>query len=273
MKESINKKTTVTVLIVFAIILVAMLIMVPIQRRNEFRAKWGELAELAETDERARFITENEELYSERILQFFYSNVNQLDFVYNYAFHKDDNLAMSFTDGELNSKTVPALYMDDFRWCYQLIGDTYIKQNGCATLSLTMAYIFLTGNDDVNPYTVAQKAEAIGAVGPLGGIDGEKIDELCLELGLSSKTYSFCSGQEKTSHADPALLKKIIDSEDVLMAIMIGDTFGAHAIIITGYDGNDFIINDPASRENTARKWSFEELEADMFYAYDISKK
>ena len=69
------------------------------------------------------------------------------------------------------------------------------------------------------------------------------------------------------------LLKEIIDSGDVLMAIMIGDTFGDHAIIITGYDGNDFTINDPASREKTAKKWSFEELEADMFYVYDISKK
>jgi len=273
MKNLIDKKTAVTVSIVFVVILAAMLFMIPIQRQNEFRAKWGKLAELAQTDERAKFITENEDLYSERILQFFYETSDQLDFVYNYAFHKNDNLTMSFTDEELNSKTVPALYMDDYRWCYQPMCNAYIRQNGCATLSLTMAYLYLTGDGDVNPHSVVLAAEAIGAVGPIGGIDGEKVDELCLELGLRSKTYSFCSGREKTSHADVVLLKEIIDSGDVLMAIMIGDTFGDHAIIITGYDGNYFTINDPASREKTAKKWSFEELEADMFYVYDISKK
>lgn len=266
-----EKKTVVVVASLFAAIILIMLILIPVQNKNELYNKWGKLAELSETNEKARFIIENEELYSKEIIDYFYRAPDSLDFVYDYAFHKDDNLTMTFTDSELNSKTVPALYMEDYRWCYYPMGDGYIRQNGCATVSLTMAYIYLTGKGDINPATVVQAAEAVGASGPFGGIDGEKVEELCTEIGLTAKTYTFCSGNEKISHADINLLKDIIDSGNVLMTIMIGETFGAHSIIITGYDDDYFTINDPASPEKTAQKWSFEELEADMFYVYDIT--
>ncbi|MDE7302019.1 MAG: C39 family peptidase [Oscillospiraceae bacterium] len=266
-----KNKTAIVAVSVFAVIALLMVLLIPVQRKNELYDKWGTLAELSETDERALFIIENEELYSERIINYFYTNPDKLDFVYEYAFHKDDNLNMSFTDEELNSETVPALYMSDYRWCYYPMGDAYIRQNGCATVSLTMAYVYLTGKGDVNPAIVVQASDAVGASGPFGGVDGEKIGDVCDALGLTAKTYTFCNGREKISHVDKDLLKGIIDSGNVLMTIMIGETFGNHAIVITGYDGDQFTINDPAKSENTAKKWSFEELENDMFYVYDIS--
>ena len=274
MKNNADKKTIVIVSLVFVAILAMMLLLIPAQRENEFRQKWGKLAELAETNEYAKFITENEELYPPEILNFFYNDPDDLEFVWGYPFHKDDYLSMTFTDEELHSEKVPALYMFDNRWRYQPIGDFYIEHHGCAAVSLTMAYLWLTGKDDIDPRKVAEIAENLDAVGILGGIEDKKIPLICNEMGLNSKEYSYCSGIEKTSHADIQTVKDVIDNGHVLLAGMSGKRFGVHMLIIVGYDdGDSFTINDPDSFENSERKWSFEELESEMMFLYDISKK
>lgn len=268
-----NKKLIITFSAVFIAIFAVMLALVPIQRRQEFNKKWGKIAELAKTDKRAEFIIENEELYSEDILYSLKSDVLELDFVYNYAFHKDDYNTMSYTKDELSMKAIPRLYMDDYRWCYQTIGGYYIAHQGCTAVSLTMAYLFLTGRDDTDPKKIAEIAENLDAVGIFGGVEDKKIGDICDELGLSSKMYSYCSGIEKTSHADIRTAKEIIDSGHVLLVGMNGETFGVHMIVISGYNGDDFFINDPADREKSDRLWKFEELESEMMFMYDISKK
>ena len=143
-----NKKLIITFSLIFTVIFALMIALVPIQRRQEFNQKWGRIAELAKEDKRAEFIIENEELYPEGILYFLRSDPSELDFVYNYAFHKDDYSTMSYTEDELSMKTIPKLYMGDYRWCYQTIGGYYIAHQGCTAVSLTMAYLFLTGRGD-----------------------------------------------------------------------------------------------------------------------------
>jgi len=271
MKNSIDKKTAVTVSIIFAIILAAMLLIVPIQRKNEFYAKWGKLAELAETDERAKFITENEDLYPEEILKYFYSHSDELDFVYNYAFHKDNYQSMSFSGEELNSSSVPALYMDDVRWAYE---DNFsVKTGGCAAVSLTMANLYLRNSSDVDPVKIMRYAKEMDYAGTFGGIKDENISAICDTIGLKVEVTNLSENMNKISHADPEKIKSAIDSDHVIMAGMSGETFGVHAIIIRDYSENDFFINDPADPEKTAQTWLFEILDSEMVYIYDISKK
>ncbi len=271
MKNLIDKKTIITVSIVFVVILAAMLLIVPIQRKNEFNAKWGKLAEFAETDKRAKFITENEDLYSKDILQYFYSNNDELDFVYNYAFHKDDYKTMSFTDEELNNESVPALYMDDVRWAYE---DNFsIKTGGCAAVSLTMANLYLRNSSDVDPVKIMRYAKEMDYLGIFGGIKDENIGDICDTIGLKAEVINLSENMKKISHADSEKIKFAIDSGHVIMAGMSGEIFGVHAIIIRDYSGNDFFINDPADPEKTAQIWSFDTIDSEMVYMYDISKK
>lgn len=273
MKNNVDKKTIAIVSVTFIAILAAMLLLIPIQRKNEFRQKWGKLAELAETNEHAKFITENEELYPAEILNFFYNDPDDLEFVWGYPFHKDDYRSMTFTDEELHSEKVPALYMSDNRWCYQSIDGMYIYDYGCVTVSLTMAYLWLTGNDDIDPYKILLIADSMDGIGMFGGITDETVCDICAEIGLNVETYRFSTGMQKDSHADIETVKSILDKGHVVMAGMAGENFGVHTVIIRDYNEDMFYINDPADSEKTARLWSFEELESEMVFLYDISKK
>lgn len=264
-----EKKTIFTVVAVFAVILAVMIALVPIQRKNDFNAKWGKLAELSETNEKARFITENEELYTQEVLDLFYSDNNELDFVWGYPFHKNDYSKMTFTDEELQSEKAPALYMSDPRWAYE---DNFnVKYNGCAAVSITMANLCLKHNSDVDPVKVMRYAEQMDYIGTWGGIKDKDTSALCEELGLNVSVISLCENKKKVANADPELMRSLLDSGHVLMAGMVGETFGMHAIIIRGYDGDSFLINDPDSVSHTEKPWTIEELDPEMMFLYDLS--
>ncbi|MCM1022599.1 MAG: hypothetical protein NC395_00900 [Prevotella sp.] len=267
-----TKKTVIAVSAVFAAILVLMLALIPAQRRNEFYDKWGLLAELSETDANARYITEHEELYPQEVLNYFYSNADELEFVRNYPENKDNYLSMTYTADELNGD-IPALYMSDPRWAYELIGDGfYIKDYGCEIVSLTMAYVGLTGRTDLDPVKITYIAAELDALGLFGGVTAEKTSELCGAIGLNSVEYCFADENgQKNADADVGEMKAILDGGHVILAGMIGDTFGNHALIIAGHDGDNFIIHDPAGEENTSRMWSYDELNEQMHYMWDLS--
>lgn len=267
-----TKKTAIIITSTFAVIIITLLALIPLEKKNQLYAEWGKIAELSETDQRAKYIIENEQLYPEDLINELRSDPEELEFVYNYPFHKDDYKTMSYTDEELDGR-VPALYMYDNRWCYQTINDYYfVKYGGCEVVSLTMAYVALTGKTDMDPYKISLIAHEIDATGLFGGIIDERSMDLIHEIGLNAVEYKFINDEnrQKDKHADIQEMKSILDQGHVIMAGMVGETFGVHAIIIRGYEGDSFYINDPDSEENTSRLWSFDEFEPEMFFMWDL---
>ncbi len=266
-----NKKNIIGVSIVFTIIFVLMLVLVPVQRKAEFNKKWGKLAELYETDERARYIIDNEELYPNRILAFFYNDINELDYVYNYAFHKDDYAVMEYKPEELNGDRPPALYMEDYRWCYQPMGERTIKTNGCAAVSLTMAYLYLTQKSDIDPYKIALIAEEKGQIGLMDGITSSAVTSVAEEIGLTVTEHRYFEDNQKIKNVQENTIVEMIDSGKAVMAGLFGETFGNHAVIIAGHTDEGFIINDPASEENSSKIWTYEEIANEIYYLWELS--
>lgn len=267
-----TKKTAVIMLTAFAVIIITMAALIPVEKKQQLYAKWGDIAALAETDTRAQYIIENEELYPKELINILRRYPEEeLAYVYNYPFHKDDYKTMSYTDEELDGR-IPVLYMHDNRWCYQTHeGFFFIKYSGCETVSLTMAYIGLTGKSDIDPYKIVLIADEMGAIGAFGGISNNYTMDMIHAIGLDAVEYSFVDeSRQKDKSADIGTMKSILDSGHVIMAGMVGDTFGTHAIIIRGYEGDSFYINDPEDEENSARLWSYEELDPEMYYMWDI---
>ena len=260
--EASNKKTAIVVSTVFAVILAVMLLLIPLELKNQKYEKWGVLAELAETDQRAQFIIDNEELYPDDVLSYVYDE-DEFDYIYNYPFFKDSYKTMSFTDEELNSAEVPELYMDDKRWAYEQNGE--VRSYGCAAVSITMANLYVNHNSDVDPVKIMNYADDMGYTG-LGGIIATNINSILDYFGISYTEYIL---EKPLTESE---LKALLDNKDtVIMAAMNGETFGGHALIIKGYDENGFYINDPASEENTAQILDFEILKNEMGRYWIIS--
>ena len=263
-----NKKSVIMFSIFGAVRVLICLPLIYIENRRAYYNKWGELAVLAETDERAKFIIENEELYPQDILNIYFSESDYLDFVYEYPFHKDDYANMSYTEKELNSDTVPALYMIDSRWAYE--DNCRVRVYGCAAVSISMASLYLTHDTCVDPVKIMRYADDMGYIGIFGGITDEYTADLCKAFGLNVKITRYSENREKTTHANFDDIKSILDNGHVIMAGMAGDTFGVHAIIIKGYSGDKLYINDPASPEKTEKMWRFDDIEPELMYIYDL---
>lgn len=260
--EASNKKTAIVVSTVFAVILAVMLLLIPLELKNQKYEKWGVLAELAETDERAQFIIDNEELYPDDVLSYVYDE-DEFEYIYNYPFYKDSYKTMSFTDEELNSTDVPELYMDDKRWAYEQGG--LVRYYGCVAVSITMANLYVNHNSYVDPVKIMNYAEDMGYTG-LGGIFETNINNILDYFGISYTEHIL---EKPLTESE---LKAMLDNKDtVIMAAMYGDIFGGHALIVKGYDENGFYINDPASEENTAQVLDFEILENEMGRYWEIS--
>ncbi|MGN0601010.1 MAG: C39 family peptidase [Oscillospiraceae bacterium] len=268
-------KVKIIISVAVAIIAVAALILlVPIENKRKLHEEYGILAENAETDEKSAYILNNIDLYPEKILKLYYRDYEKnVDFVYNYPFHKDDYSKMSFTFEELNSDTVPALYMADYRWGYEPVYEGYIKTHGCVPVSLTMAYLYLTGKDDIDPPKIAAIADSMDAWGMVG-INNEQIVELCDAIGITAIEYDYSPNSEKSGEADLDVIKNALKNGHSVMAGMVGETFGSHAIIIRECTENgEIYINDPGSVERSEKQWSFEELKPEIYFMWDLSAK
>lgn len=251
-----DKKTAIGLSALFLAVIAVMLVLIPVEQKNEYYKKWGKLAVLAETDERAKFAIDNSELYPEFWFNMLYRE-DEFDIAYNYPFRKDNYKTMTFTDEELNGEEIPAIYMNDTRWIYERYS---IKTQGCVAVAITMVNLRLNHNDAVDPVKVVDYADEMGLYG-LGGIGKQDVSTILTHFGMNFEEHIF-DGEEKVSESE---LKSAVDTEDaVLMVAVEGDTFGRHALIIRGYDENGFYINDPASPEKTAEQWSYEVFENEL---------
>lgn len=259
-----TKKTIISLSVLYAAVIIIMLVLIPVEQKNEYYKNWGSLAVRAETDERARFAIENYELYPEQWFKMLY-NDEDFELAYNYPFMQDSYENMSFTEDELNSP-VPALYMDDPRWVYE---DLSIKSFGCAALTITMANLAVRHNSEADPVKVLNYAAEMGYYG-FGGIDMNFVYDILTHFGLSAEEHFF--DRDKGERITETELKSAVDTENsIVMAAVNGETFGNHAVIIRGYDENGFYINDPADPENTEAVWDFSVFENELSYYWLIS--
>ena len=253
-----DKKMVIGLIGLFAAVIIVMLLLIPVEKKHEYYQKWGKLAVLAETDERAKFAIDNADLYPKYWFDMLYFDKG-FELAYNYPFMKDNYKNMAFTDEELNSAEIPAVYMEDPRWVYE---DPSIESQGCVAVALTMANLYLNHNSDADPIKIINYADEIGQFS-LGGIEQEGISDIIEHFGMTSEEHIFdVENGERISESE---LKSAVDTEEaVLMVGLRGETFGSHVLIVKGYDDNGFYINDPADPENTAVQWDFEVFENEL---------
>jgi hypothetical protein len=115
-----------------------------------------------------------------------------------------------------------------------------------------MAAIYLLGDTSMNPKWMADFATENGYSANGHGSAWTLFSVGAAQLGMQVSEISL---NEET-------MKQNLDEGGVIVCIVgPGDfTYGGHFILIRGYDDEGFIVNDPNSYTNSAKRWSFDTL-------------
>ena len=153
--------------------------------------------------------------------------------------------------GDCKEGSVPLLMQWDKRWGYDLYGDAMIGIAGCGPTCMTMAYVYHTGDTQMNPRSMAEFAQENG----FHTADGTSWDFWTLgasALGLYGEVISLSENA----------MKGVLDAGGVIVCSMApGDfTTTGHFILLRGYDENGFFVNDPNREKNSGKQWDYDTL-------------
>lgn len=162
---------------------------------------------------------------------------------------------------EVQEGEVPLLLQWDKRWGYDNYGDKLIGAAGCGPTCMSMAYIYLTGDTEMNPREMAEFADRNGYNAEAGTKWGFFTDGAAI-LGLRGSEMKVTEDGMKAT---------LDDGKVIICSMKPGDfTKGGHFIVICGYDKNGFWVNDPNSRINSEKQWDYDTLYYQIKGAWSI---
>ena len=182
------------------------------------------------------------------------------DFVLDYPLREELEIDLS----AYGTDSVPLFLQWDPMWGYEQYGSSYLAVTGCGPTCLAMAGFYLTGDEGMNPLTIAEFAETNGYYAKGYGSSWTLISEGAGKLGLRATEL-------------PLVKKKMTDALEagnpIILALGKGDfTTSGHYIVLTGWDGEAFTVNDPNSRERSKQLWTYEQLEKQIRNIWAIGK-
>lgn len=205
----------------------------------------------------------SEQDYPEELTELLEKNEETLDYIKDYPNREDYidqeiDLSKDCKNGE-----IPLLMQWDKRWGYDMYGDSMIGLAGCGPTCMTMAYLYFTGDLQMNPKRMAEYAQNSG-YHTAEGTSWSFWTEGAANLGLYGESLSL---SEST-------MKSVLDSGALIVCSMgPGDfTDQGHFILIRGYDENGFYVNDPNRRSNSRKQWDYETLSSQIKNLWMIDK-
>lgn len=181
------------------------------------------------------------------------------NFVLDYPVREDTDVDLSVYERE----TVPLFLQWDPMWGYEKYGSSFLAVTGCGPTCLAMAGYYLTGDAQMNPLALAEFAEDNGYYAKGYGSSWTLISEGAGKLGLTATEL-------------PLVKKKMTNALEagnpVILAMGKGNfTTTGHYIVLTGWDGEAFTVNDPNSKERSSQLWTYEQLEKQIRNIWEIS--
>jgi hypothetical protein len=189
--------------------------------------------------------------FPKELIELYKNNPDARSFVLAYPNHKDDS-----TIGELSARElsggVPLLMQWDERWGYARYGSSVLGVTGCGPTCLSMVAVGLTGSDAATPAAVADFSERNGYY--VGGV-GTSWDLMLMGAA------AFGLSVEQLPLSRETMTMALDGGRPLIVSLGPGDfTRSGHFIVITGYDAEGFIVNDPNSQLRSDERWSYTEL-------------
>ena len=220
-------------------------------------AKEGKLSNLVvnssagKNNSQLNYILKNENNFTTELIQLAKRNSEAIQFVYDYPQNKDKVFTISLDD-EVSTDKVPLFIQWDERWGYSHYGESIIGINGCGPTCLSMVAVHLLGNVELNPKWMANYSEEEGYCSESGTLwalmsDGAK------KLGLESVEIPL----------DESRIYSNLNVGNPIICSMGPGAFTTegHFIVLCGMKEGKIIINDPNSRKNSEKLWTYDEIQ------------
>ncbi len=191
-------------------------------------------------------------------------NEEAKEFVENFA-NRENYLGKKIDlSDEVEVGVVPHLMQWDLRWGYESFGSTNIGLAGCGPTCMSMAYVYLSGDIEGNPKKMADFCGKEGYYTDQG-TSWDFWTSGARQLGLEGAELSL----------DELKMCKALDRGSLVVCSMRpGDfTTTGHYILIHGYDEEGFQVNDPNSRKNSEKTWSYDTLKGQIRNLWELSGK
>lgn len=193
--------------------------------------------------------------YPASLIDLLKRNPETEQFVLQYPAQKDTVQTVDMTD-YLNTDTVPLFLQWDPRWGYLTYGSDVAGLTGCGPVCLSMAATYVTADPSFSPDAMLRFAAEQGYYVPGSGSSWTLVSEGGPKLGLTVTELPLDEGR---------IRKALAAGCPVICAMGPGDfTTSGHFVVIAGTQDGLFQINDPNSRSNSAKLWSYEQIQGQI---------
>ena len=203
---------------------------------------YGILESIAKTDYRYKEVLANKEIYPEKLLEM----------LSRYMYDFEDKKGHIYIDniGKVTKGEYPLLLQYDKKWGYGIYGDNVIAINGCGPTSLAMVVAGLTGKNDTTPYDIAKYSYEKGYYTEEWGTKWDLMSIGIEPFGIIGK---------KIVLSKQNLYNELNNGHPLIASMRPGDfTTVGHFIVLTGIKDDKIIVNDPNSRERSAKLWEYD---------------
>ena len=206
-------------------------------------------------EDETRKVTEENDLLRDvlpqELVELLEANPDTEEFVLNYPIKKDQTFEIDLS-GHLGSETLPLFMQWDERWGYTIYGSNVMGLTGCGPTCLSMVLVHLLQDATYTPRYVADFAEEHNYYAQGSGSTWTLISEGGEALGLNVTELPLDENRMKTE------LKR---GNPVICIMGPGHfTTAGHFIVLRGVEDGKFVVNDPNSKTNSERLWSYEEI-------------
>lgn len=185
------------------------------------------------------------------------------EFILNYPLKKDSAPEDSDISSYDRTQGVPLFIQWDDAWGYTAYGKGICGISGCGPVSLSMVAYYLTGNTQYTPQYMMEFAKEEGYMGSGGGTNWSLFNQGAVKLGFQV---------EEVPLYENAIRRRVEAGTPVVVNVGPGDfTRNGHYMVIVGYEDGMFRINDPFSRINSEKLWSYDRIESQIKNLWAIS--
>ena len=201
--------------------------------------------------------------YPESLIALLERNPEAEAFVLEYPLKKDETVSVDLSEYE-NCESVPLFLQWDPRWGYIPYGSDVAGLTGCGPVCLSMAAWYLTEDPQYAPDKMLSFALENGYYSKGNGSSWTLISEGGVKLGFDVT---------EIPQVKSRILKNLEVGNPISCAMGPGDfTTSGHYIVLTGTENGLLRVNDPNSRKNSERLWSYEEIESQFRNLWVIRK-